>query len=448
MSHYDNVTTAMRTGALIPFLGAGVNLFGRKPEERFSLNKCLPSGAELADYLAEAFTYNSPDRTNLLRVSQYAATMLGSDPLYITLGDVFDADYPINDLHRFLARLPGIQTETQQRRYPYQLLVTTNYDDVLEQALREESEPFDVVTYGATGPAFGKFRHIPHGALPRKGAAPIRCGELKDKTKLAVRLRDGADECSAALKAKLSPDLVRMLESLDQLAPISEELSSSLVNDLNRLLETPLYQEPSFKKVTLAGDALKLRDELEANPSQATPCDVVRLNRLLLEETYLHEIARSLRSYITIEDPNSYHGLPFDFLKLKRTVILKLHGTVDRVADRNSFDRNLIADSFVITEDDYINYLSHTDISGLVPAQLKSKLMNSGFLFLGYGLRDWNLRVIMHRLWGAQSYRYSSWAIQREAEDLDVELWSKRNVRIIEMQLEEYITELDKTLRK
>lgn len=448
MSHYDNVTTAMKKGALIPFLGAGVNLFGRKPDERFSPNMCLPSGAELADYLATEFTYEKPDRTNLLRVSQYAATMLGSNPLYDSLGAVFDADYPINELHRFLARVPGILTEEKQRRYPNQLIVTTNYDDVLEQALREESEPFDVVTYGAKEPHFGKFRHIPHGALPRDGAALIRCGELKDKTNLAVRLRDGTDPCSAVLRTKLSPELVRMLESFDQLAPVDEELSSSLVKDLNRLLATPLYQEQSFKEVKLAGDALNLRDELEASPSETKPCDVVRLNRLLLEETYRYEITRSPRSYITIEDPNSYNALPFDFLKLKRTVILKIHGTVDRVADRNSLDRDLIADSFVITEDDYINYLSHTDISGLVPAQLKSKLMNSGFLFLGYGLRDWNLRVIMHRLWGAQSYKYSSWAIQKEAEDLDVELWSKRNVRIIELPLEEYITELDQTLRK
>ncbi|HEU5458997.1 MAG TPA: SIR2 family protein, partial [Pyrinomonadaceae bacterium] len=437
MSHYENVKTAMQTGRLIPFLGAGVNLFGRKPEERFSPNKCLPSGAELADYLATAFTYNSPDRTNLLRVSQYAATMLGPGPLYNTLGEVFDADYPINDLHRFLAKLPSIVNETQQQRYPHQLIVTTNYDDVLEQALREESQPFDVVTYGATDPAFGKFRHVPHGALPRKGAALIRCGELKDKTNLALRLKDGTDECSAALRTKLSPDVIRMLESFVKSDPVSDELCSSLVNDLNRLLETPLYQEPAFKTVTLAGDALKLRNELEASPSQE-PSDVVRLNRSLLEETFRQEITRSLRSYITIEDPNRYHDLPFNVLKLKRTVILKLHGTVDRVADRNTLDPDLalLADSFVITEDDYINYLSHTDISGLVPAQLKSKLMNSGFLFLGYGLRDWNLRVIMHRLWGAQSLKYASWAIQKEAEDLDKELWSKRSVRIIELPLE------------
>jgi len=100
----------------------------------------------------------------------------------------------------------------------------------------------------------------------------------------------------------------------------------------------------------------------------------------------------------------------------------------------------------VITEDDYINYLAHTDISKLVPVQLQSKLTNSGFLFLGYGLSDWNLRVIMHRLWGEHGYGYASWAIQKEAEDLDVELWAKRSVRIIEMKLENYIKRLEERL--
>lgn len=447
MSHYDIVKRAIQTGAVVPFLGAGVNLFGRKPDEHFSPNICLPSGAELADYLATEFTYNSPDRSDLLRVSQYAAIMSGWDPLYITLSDVFNADYPINELHRFFAQLPSITTPKQQG-YPHQLIVTTNYDDVLEEAFREAKEPFDVVTYGAKEPHFGKFRHIPHGALPRDGAALLRCGELKDKTGLVVKLKTAGDACSATLKAKFSPELGRMLESFDPSAPVTEELCEGVAKDLNRLLATPLYQEPSFESVKLAGEALKLRETLKANGSQPAPSDVVRLNRLLLEETYRREIARSPRSYITIEDPNSYNDLPFEFLKLKRTVILKIHGTVDRVADRNSLPPDIIADSFVITEDDYINYLSHTDISRLVPAQLKSKLMNSAFLFLGYGLRDWNLRVIMHRLWGDQEYRYASWAIQKKAEDLDRELWSKRNVRIIELPLEEYITELDQALRK
>src|SRR5207249_7940101 len=76
----------------------------------------------------------------------------------------------------------------------------------------------------------------------------------------------------------------------------------------------------------------------------------------------------------------------------RRTVILKLHGQVDRGPDREW-------ESFVVTEDDYIDYLSRSDVAGAVPVALAAKLRRSHFLFLGYRMGDWNLRVILNRLW-------------------------------------------------
>jgi hypothetical protein len=47
-------------------------------------------------------------------------------------------------------------------------VVTTSYDTALEQAFAEAGEPFDVVSYLATGPNRGKFlsRSVPIGAAP------------------------------------------------------------------------------------------------------------------------------------------------------------------------------------------------------------------------------------------------------------------------------------------
>jgi hypothetical protein len=50
---------------------------------------------------------------------------------------------------------------------PFQLIVTTNYDDVLERAFAAASEPFDHLTYVAAGPDSGRFLHTPPGAQPR-----------------------------------------------------------------------------------------------------------------------------------------------------------------------------------------------------------------------------------------------------------------------------------------
>ena len=131
-----------------------------------------------------------------------------------------------------------------------------------------------------------------------------------------------------------------------------------------------------------------------------------------------------------IERPNEYTDLSLS----KRTVILKIHGAVDRLDPER--------DSYVITEDHYIDYLTHTDISNLVPAALAARLRRSHFLFLGYSLADWNLRVILHRIWGEQELTYRSWSIQLNPKPIEEGFWRKRGVEILHAPLEDYIDAL------
>ena len=74
-------------------------------------------------------------------------------------------------------------------------------------------------------------------------------------------------------------------------------------------------------------------------------------------------------------------------------MILKLHGGVDPGPER-------AWESFVVTEDDYIDYLPQSELAAAVPVGLAARLRRSHFLFLGYGMRDWNLRLVLNRLWG------------------------------------------------
>jgi DNA-binding SARP family transcriptional activator len=116
----------------------------------------------------------------------------------------------------------------------------------------------------------------------------------------------------------------------------------------------------------------------------------------------------------------------------QRTVILKLHGQVDRGPEREW-------ESFVVTEDDYIDYLSHSDVAAAVPVGLAAKLRRSHFLFLGYTMADWNLRVVLNRLWSDQPLSYHSWAVQPDAKPLEREFWRRRDVDVQELPLERYI---------
>ena len=113
-------------------------------------------------------------------------------------------------------------------------------------------------------------------------------------------------------------------------------------------------------------------------------------------------------------------------------MILKLHGQVERTPAREW-------ESFVVTEDDYIDYLAQTEIAAAVPVSLAARLRRSHFLFLGYTMADWNLASILHRLWGDQPFSYRSWALQPEPKALEREFWHRRDVDVVELPLEEYV---------
>lgn len=302
--HYDRVVAALTEGRVVPFFGAGVNLCGRPEGVQWQRgSQYLPSGGELAEHLATKFKYPWSDRSDLLRVSQYTAVMEGLGPLYLELRKLFDADYAATPLHKFFAKLPSL-LRLKGIAPVYPLIVTTNYDDVMERAFEDAGEPFDLVAYVAEDKQHrGKFWHWPPGGEPR-----------------------------------------------------------------------------------------------------------------------------------IIERPNKYRGLSLD----ERSVVLKIHGAVDR--------ENPDRDSFVITEDDYIDYLTRTDISNLVPVTLAAKLRRSHFLFLGYSLRDWNLRVILHRIWGEQKLSWQSWSIQLNPQPIEQRIWQKRDVDILDTSLEVYIDELSKRI--
>jgi hypothetical protein len=299
-AHYDTVAGAIEDGDVVPLLGAGANLCGRQAGEAWRPRETLPSGNDLAAYLADRFRCPVEEGEDLVRVSQYVALLRGSKPLNRELHSLLDADYPPTAVHEFLASIPSI---LRDRGLPprYQLIVTTNYDDALERALRIRGEPIDVISYVAERRHRGKFVHWPDG-----GEASV------------------------------------------------------------------------------------------------------------------------------IEIPSQYGGISLD----DRTVILKLHGLVDRTGADSPWE------SFVITENHYIDYLTRTAMSEHLPSVLSEKLHNCNLLFLGYSLRDWNLRVILHRIWKDRDYAWPAWAVQLEPDPIDEKFWDEHGVDIFDVPLDRYIVAL------
>ena len=81
-------------------------------------------------------------------------------------------------------------------------------------------------------------------------------------------------------------------------------------------------------------------------------------------------------------------------------------------------------------------------MASLVPVTLVAKLRRSHFLFLGYPLRDWGLRVFLHRIWGRETVAYRSWAVEAAATPVAQELWRRRGVDVFDVPLDEYVNQL------
>jgi hypothetical protein len=142
--HCETVVINMLIGKVTPVLGTGASLYGRgapapepgdgapTPEWRGA-----PSAGELAAYLAKRGRI--ADVTNdLLQVAQWGYAKRGSGALYAFLHERFDRDFPPTGLHQYLAEVPSLLRDGG-RGYP-PLIVTTNYDDLVERALDERNE--------------------------------------------------------------------------------------------------------------------------------------------------------------------------------------------------------------------------------------------------------------------------------------------------------------------
>jgi DNA-binding SARP family transcriptional activator len=133
-----------------------------------------------------------------------------------------------------------------------------------------------------------------------------------------------------------------------------------------------------------------------------------------------------------IDLPNTYATeLSLD----RRTIVLKLHGGLEGTNDPDH-------ERFVVTEDDYIDYLARSDVGSALAVGLAAKLRRSHFLFLGYGMREWSLRLVLDRVSRGEQFAYRSWAVVPEERPLERQFWRSRDVELIELQLADYVDAL------
>jgi hypothetical protein len=322
---YGIIRERLRAGLVVPFLGAGVHMPNRPAGATYPPAvppPFLPSGSELAEVLAthSAFPSDDPaERRDLPKVASFYVDQAGRDALRNSLRDVFDHSYdfhPTFDVHKRLAACPK----------PL-LIVTTNYDDLMERALCEAGRPYDMVVYPTDRP---------------------------DIEASVVVWRHG----------KLEPETVD---------------PSSLTLDFNRFVVYKMH-------------GTVVRDDPENTRSKA-----------LAAWATVSEDSRSLPHW----------------------------------------------DSYVISEEDYIDFLSRLTREQAVPGVLMRQFARRHFLFLGYSLRDWNLRVVLNNLRNVltaggpgMAPGSRSWAIQHAPTDVERRLWGSRGVNIYDNGITQFVEEL------
>jgi SIR2-like domain len=118
-------------------------------------------------------------------------------------------------------------------------------------------------------------------------------------------------------------------------------------------------------------------------------------------------------------------------------IVFKLHGSVDK-SKRGQ-------DAYLITEEDYVDFLGRNGDSHILPPYLVGLMPGKSFLFLGYSLGDWNVRVILRKILSEDRDR-RIWAIVSGHSAAEQELWQSRNLKIYPTHLREFAHELAKYL--
>ena len=122
-------------------------------------------------------------------------------------------------------------------------------------------------------------------------------------------------------------------------------------------------------------------------------------------------------------------------------LVYKLHGSLDDI------------DSMIMTEDNYIDFLiSLIEGNPKIPDKIKNIFDSNSILFIGYGLKDWNIRVLLRyfRKNDRRSFAVlrgpavaSDQSAAREWDSM-VLYWEKKEISVYNCDALEFLRELDR----
>jgi DNA-binding SARP family transcriptional activator len=399
-------------------------------------------GAALADFAYEDFAQSESRRLHELRL--------------VALEQRIDADIELGSSQDVVAELEALVAEHPLRERFWGLLMLALY--------RSGRQAEGTEAYGRARAALDELGLQPNEELQSLYLRMLR-HELRDLSESAVS--DTGERDREIVRGLLSGRVVPVL-GLAAATELAERLASTFDYPRDRPLDLarvsqyvatmrgsgPLYDElhDCFEAALEPGPTHRFLASLPAvarRHGAPHPLVVTTNYDLALEQAFAdagEEV--DVVAYVASGQHRGrfWHRPPGDFprpidvpntyateLSLeRRPVLLKLRGAVDTHPEREW-------ESFVITEDDYIDYLGRADLAGAVPVGLAAKLRRSHFLFVGYEMADWNLRLILGRIWGDRAIAYGSWAVQPAPTALERAFWRRWDVDVVEADPDAYV---------
>jgi hypothetical protein len=192
---YGEIADLLKQGQVVPFLGAGVNLGTRAEGAKWNeaTSDFLPSAAELSRYLARRISFPSTDARDcddLAKVASYFVETSARLRLRERLQHVFDRDCQPSQIHHYLAGLARHVKDGKLQGTPL-LIVTTNYDDLVEQAFEQADppRPYDLVVYPTDREDVGASVLLwKHGAVEPEAIPPKRLFVDLDTTNVIYKM--------------------------------------------------------------------------------------------------------------------------------------------------------------------------------------------------------------------------------------------------------------------
>lgn len=133
---FPEIWDALIRRRVVLFLGAGASIASRPDDYRWTIENPIwpPSGAELSRHLSAQVYPNGETDTDLARAAQYYEVRRARAGLRDTLRSVFSRRFPQGPLHDLIATVPAKL-----------LVITTNYDTLIEDVFEARGRTFDLL---------------------------------------------------------------------------------------------------------------------------------------------------------------------------------------------------------------------------------------------------------------------------------------------------------------